>query len=63
MKEYNRMDSRLFQIDNVSTTIISEPDSASCDSADKFLITYFTPIASSIKQKLQSDGYIPLPGS
>ena len=62
MKEYNRMDSRFFQIEEISITI-SEDDSASCDSADKFLITYFTPIASSIKQKLQSDGYIPLPGS
>ena len=62
MKEYNRMHSRFFQIDNISITI-SESDMARCDSADKFLITYFTPIASSIKQKLQSDGYNPLPGS
>ena len=63
MKEYNRMDSRLFQIDNISITIISKPELASCDSADKFLITYFTLMSFSIKQKLQLDGYIPLPGN
>ena len=62
MKEYNRMHSRFFQIEDISITI-SESESASCDSADKSLITYFTPMSSSIKQKLQSDGYIPLPGS
>ena len=46
------MDSRLSYIEEIS---IGESESASCDSADTFLITYFTPMSSLIKEKLKLD--------
>ena len=54
------MDSKLSLIKDIS---IGESESASCDSADIFLITYFTPMSSPINEKLKLDIHIPLPGS